>query len=251
MHTILLSPAKSIKSITSPHSISWTDPLFAKQTEELANGLQKLSVSELKALYKVSDNIAHLNFERYRDWNTPTANHGSRGALYQFDGDVYKKLNVSELNLDSIRYLQKHLSILSGLYGLLRPLDQIKPYRLEMGTKWGIRPNEYVGKYWKPLLTEYIQSTKPNFIVNLASNEYSTAIDKKMFQEQWVDIHFLQYKDGKYRNVGIYAKQARGLMTRFMAQQSIDNRADLKLFNLDRYELKEDQSNDNTLTFVR
>lgn len=251
MHKILLSPAKSIKAIPAPAVSVWTEPRFEPQTSALVNGLQKLSANELKTLYKVSDRIAHLNHERYRDWDIRTDENTPHGAGFQFDGDVYKKLSMTTLDTPAIDYLQEHLCILSGLYGMLRPLDLIQPYRLEMGTKWGIHPNEHIAKYWKPLLTEQMKAEQPNFIVNLASNEYSSAIDKKAFKDQWIDVQFLQFKDGKYKNIGIFAKQARGLMTRFLAQEKIDSRADLSRFNLDHYELSESQSNDSLLTFVR
>lgn len=251
----LLSPAKSLNKtpIDYPKHIQTIlsqaqTPSLVKQTEQLIKLLQTFQVDELQSLYDVSTQIAQLNWQRFNTWqNLPEFL-----AIYGFAGDVYQGLNIQNLNLPAIQHLAKYCGILSGLYGLIHPLELIKPYRLEMGTQLKIDTDKtYKNLYafWQTRVTQtlasYLQNIACKSVVNLASQEYAKVIDIKALKAlgiEWVDIVFEQKNaQGVYKQIGIKSKYARGLMAKFMAENSVSHIEELKKFDLDGYQLFADR----------
>lgn len=244
----LLSPAKRLASTDTPLPPATTKPQLIQQSEILIKKMRQFAPHELAQLMGISDKLALLNFERFNNWNSDTQHFP---AVYLFNGDAYDGLSVRTLPEKSIAYLQNYLGILSGLYGLLKPLDGIYPHRLEMGTK--LQPSLYAfwGKQITALLQARMNAANATHLINLASNEYFSAVRPENLAQPVITPQFKQYKNGKYTTVSLYAKQARGKMVRFAAENHIQNANELKNFNDSGYEYCESLSDKKVWVFVR
>jgi hypothetical protein len=250
---ILLSPAKSLDFERSVPKTAFNHPQYLSKSLEIMDVLKEMKPSELETLMKVSSKLASLNWTRNQNWSNSYDQSQSRQAIFAFTGDVYQGLDVDTLKEEELNYIQKELRILSGLYGMLKPLDYILPYRLEMGTKIEVEDASNLYKFWRPLLTEDLQEQMDNeeFVLNLASNEYSKAIDFKSLNNQVVTPHFKDLKDGKLKMISFYAKKARGMMLKYCAQNKIEEMEDLKGFNSGGYAFDNSLSDETNLVFTR
>lgn len=251
----ILSPAKSLnfKSQTQTQKYSYSD--FLKESSILISTLQKYSPGNLRELMKISDGLGELNFIRYQNWQTEHSLENARQAILAFNGEVYNGLKANTISPEKLLFAQNNVRILSGLYGILRPLDLIQPYRLEMGTKLSIKKHKNLYSYWgdkisDTLLTE-LQSHKHPVIVNLASNEYSKAAMLGKFENNLVTPVFKEYKNDSYKVITVYAKKARGLMTRYIIDNEVNNPEDLKAFDWEDYAYSENLSTKSNWVFTR
>lgn len=248
---ILLSPAKTLDFKTETPVNEHTTPDFAKKADEISKILSKHSIKELAELLDVSTKIAELNHQRYSDWKSAE----ERQAIYAYNGDVYEGLQAYTLDRKSIEFAQKHVRIISGLYGILKPLDLIKPYRLDMGTKLAIGKNSDLYYLWKEVLTENVlknlKELNSNTIINLASNEYSNAINLKNKGLNVIQPTFKDNKNGVYKTISFYAKKARGLMARYIIDYKLTNPEHLQGFDSEGYLYQKNLSTDKTLIFHR
>ena len=255
MLLLLLSPAKALDEQLMPSFASATMPEHLDKTKLLHDVLTTFSAKDISNLMHVSEKIAALNHERYQNFTLPFTPSNAKPSIFMFQGDVYQTLQADSLKDDSIQWLQKHLRILSGFYGLLRPLDLIQPYRLEMGTKLATPSAKNLYLFWKAHLTETVNqfcaSEDIEYIVNLASKEYSKAIETKQLNVPTVEIVFKDWKAGQYKNIGLLAKRARGHMARFCAQHQVQSINDLRHFSEVGYKFSQDQSNEKQMIFLR
>jgi len=251
----LISPAKSLDFETH-YSFAATQVRFPKESLALVKEMQTKTAEDIQALMSVSENIAKLNVERYYSFaETYIKDKNAKHALFAFNGDVYQGLEASSLSANDIDYAQSHLRILSGLYGLLRPLDLIQPYRLEMGTKLAFEQYKNLYDFWgskiTALINEEIKEGKHRFLVNLASNEYVKSVKKKELHVPMLDLDFKDYKNGQYKTISFFAKKARGMMTRFFIQNQCQSIKELQEFNESGYAFSKENSTDNKLVFLR
>jgi cytoplasmic iron level regulating protein YaaA (DUF328/UPF0246 family) len=247
---ILLSPAKSMDMTNQTMVPLVSIPKFKKEASELASKLARKSIKDLGKLMSLSPDLAQLNFDRFQSWGLATE---SPSAM-SFTGEVYRGLKFSEFSEEEMLVAQEKLRILSGLYGILKPLDVIGAYRLEMGSKWGpskSSPNLY--SFWKQKLTSsFLDETAPQeVIVNLASNEYAKVLDWKKIPLTTIKPQFKEFKNGHYKTIMMYAKHARGAMARYLVQNDIKQIEDLKGYDVDGYSFDERQSSGNEWVFVR
>lgn len=251
----LISPAKTLDYETALPSSNFTQPRLLDQSEQLIEVCRELSASQLSSLMSVSEKIAQLNVARFQDWQTEFDLANARQAIFAFKGDVYTGLDAYALNESQLDFAQQHLRMLSGLYGLLRPLDLMMPYRLEMGTKLqnprGSNLYEFWGKRITDLIQQDLQHTNSQILLNLASDEYYKAVKESALDAQIVKPVFLDQKNGKYKVISFYAKKARGLMARFVIEQQIQQVEDLKAFNSEGYYFDGENSNAKELVFKR
>jgi hypothetical protein len=252
---IVISPAKSQNFEPIDDKYKFTQPIFKDQIELLVNKLKHYEIPEIEKLMKISPKLATEVFDKHNSFNSAKYDlESSKAAIFTFSGDVYKGLDSATLDSDTINYAQNHLLMLSGLYGLIRPLDLMQAYRLEMGTKIKIN-DKVLYKYWQDKITaqlnEFFTKQDNKTLINLASNEYSQAIDKKSLKADWLDIDFKEDKNGTYKTIGIHAKKARGLMSRYILENKIENIEDIKNFSIDRYSFNTELSNKNSLCFTR
>ncbi len=252
---VVISPAKSLDYSTDLPLTTFTKPAFLKQSKEINTVLKDLTPNELKDLMSVSDKLAELNWKRNqeRKYKLAELNPKVRQAVYAFNGDVYTGLDAYTLSPEKVDYLQEHLRILSGLYGLLKPLDAMESYRLEMGTKLPINDKKDLYDFWKETLTKSLNKElkKNDVLINLASNEYFSAIDKKAIKATIITPEFKDYKNGKLKMISFFAKKARGLMVRYMADHAIENYEDLKSFNSEGYQFDASLSTETKWVFTR
>jgi len=251
----LLSPAKKLNMDPADLSLEITQPVLSKATRELAKLAKTQSADDLKRLMHISDKLAELNADRFKAFNLDNRSNSAKPAGLAFDGDVYWGLEAKSLSENDLAYAQDHLRILSGLYGVLRPLDSIQPYRLEMGTKLANARGKSLYDFWGTQIADNLNETLSGHgdktIINLASNEYFKAVDKKTIQSPIISAKFLNIKDGQARALMYYAKFGRGLMARWIMQNRIDTAQDLKAFNLDGYSFDADLSSETELVFTR
>ncbi|MGE5946970.1 MAG: peroxide stress protein YaaA [Betaproteobacteria bacterium] len=252
---IFLSPAKSLDYTTPPHVATHTLPAFLKQSETLIRALRKLSPAEIANLMDLSDALALLNFNRYDDWSLPFTPENAKQAVLAFDGDVYDGLDAKHLSAADLDYAQQHVRILSGLYGILRPLDLIQPYRLEMGTKFANKSGKDLYAFWGESLLKAINAeleAMPHPVaVNLASEEYFKAAIGRKFKGRLIQPVFEDWKGGTYKIVSFYAKRARGLMTRHAVLNRLDDPEGLKAFDADGYAFVPEASDEDRWVFRR
>jgi len=250
---LVLSPAKSLDYDTALPTTRSTAPYFIDEAERINKHLKKKSRKQLSNLMSISDNLADLNYERNQDFTLPFNQENARPAIYAFSGDVYRGFDAYTLENSKIDNLQSTVRILSGLYGLLKPLDLIQPYRLEMGTKFPIGKSKDLYAFWTEQLTDKLNHELQNdeLFINLASNEYFKAINTKKLKVPVLEIKFQELKNGNYKTIAIYSKLARGLMARYIVEHDIDSKEDLKNFDLDNYRFTETLSSDNELVFTR
>jgi len=251
----LISPAKKLNfelvSAMSLHS----QPKFIKNASKLAASARKLSRSQLAKSMKISDSLADLNYKRFQAFKIPFDLSNAKQAALVFNGDTYLGLQAPTFNENDFKFAQDHLRILSGLYGLLRPLDLIQPYRLEMGARFSPPNKRDLYDFWATQLTETInielKSHTHKSIINLASNEYFKVIDKKKVSGHIITPAFKEIKDGEARMIGMYAKQARGMMARYMIQNRLEDAEDLKKFDFGGYKFQKNQSDAKNWIFTR
>ena len=245
---ILLSPAKKL-DFSETICTHESKPFFTKKTQEVLQVMQQKSAMEIADLMHLSKDLADLNFERYQKFKK---NH-EKQAILAFDGEVYNGLQAHTWNEEMLLKAQEKLIILSGLYGFLKPLDKIKPYRLEMGTKLPIDNDKNLYDFWQNDLTEHLTKKvfKKNTIINLASTEYSKVIDWKKVQNPTIEPVFKEFKNGKYSTVMMYAKKARGLMAKFILENNIENPEDIKTFDIENYDYNPNLSNEKSWVFTR
>ena len=247
---VIISPAKKIKAPNGQRE-STKSPQFLKESIELIRVLQKKSHSDISQLMKLSDALTKLNTDRYLNWDCNMAPKDTTPAIFTFDGDVYRGLDADSLSEKELDYAQEHLLILSGLYGLLSPLDAIQPYRLEMGTKLENKEGPNLYHFWKNRITPYLNELAPELLVNLASGEYFKSIDLKQVKAKIITPVFKDFKNGKYKIISFYAKKARGIMARYIIQNKITTVAELVKFDLNGYQYSSEESTETELIFKR
>ncbi len=250
---IVISPAKSLNFEKELPTTSFTEPQFLKQATSIQRTLKKQKPKALSQLMAISDKLAEINWQRNQDWNVPFTRENARPAVYTFDGDVYHGLDVYSLPTDKLDDLQDKLRILSGLYGLLKPLDLMQAYRLEMGTSLAIGKSKNLYEFWKHTITKELNSElkKGDLFINLASNEYFSAVDVKSLKVPVITPEFKDYKDGKLKIISFFAKKARGMMVRYIIDTNAKTIDDLKGFNYEGYGFDANLSKENTLVFTR
>ena len=250
---VLLSPAKSLDFKSQLPTEKISSLCFEKEAEYLNSILKRKSPKDLSDLMGVSDKIADLNYERNHDWSLPFTKKNSRQAVYAFSGDVYRGLDAYSIDDDKIDFMQSTVRIISGLYGLIKPLDLIQPYRLEMGTKMSFDNNRNLYDFWRENITNQLNSelNEHEPVLNLASNEYFKAIDSKVIKSDIYSANFKEFKDGKYKTIAIFSKKARGMMTRYIIDNKIRKINDLKSFDSDGYIFDENLSSEKELIFTR
>ena len=250
---ILLSPAKSIQTEGIKAEVFSEMPRFISDSEKLVKKLKKLKPKALASLMDISMDLANLNHSRFQQWSTEVQEEWLPAAAI-FTGEAYKGLNYNELSETNKQRGQERLRILSGLYGLLKPADLILPYRLEMGTPFQPTPKETsLYSFWRPKLTKFLASelSSDEIIINLASAEYSKALDFKNLKNRVITPTFKEFKNGKFSTVMIFAKHARGSMSRYLIENDLEDIEQLKTYNVDNYEFNEAQSSENEWIFVR
>lgn len=250
---IVISPAKSLNLDKELPTSLFTEAVFLKQAETIQNTLKKKKPKQLMELMAISEKLGDLNWQRNQDWQLPFTDKNARPAIYTFDGEVYTGLDVYSLSADKVAVLQDKLRILSGLYGVLKPLDLMQAYRLEMGTSIKIGTKKNLYEFWKKSLTDYLNSelNKEELFVNLASNEYFSAVDTKKLKVPVITPEFKDYKDGKLKMISFFAKKARGLMVRYIIDTNAETVDDLKGFNYEGYAFDSNLSEGNKLVFTR
>ncbi|KLT73742.1 hypothetical protein PL75_02055 [Neisseria arctica] len=251
----ILSPAKNLNEKEAAPTRLHTQPSLLSEAEKLMAELRLLAPQELAELMHVSDKIALLNAERNVAWHTPFTLENAKQAVYLFNGDVYEGIDAASLPETGIDYLQNHVRLLSGLYGLLRPLDLIQPYRLEMGTAFANSRGKNLYEFWGSLITDLLNKTLvesgSDTLVNLASQEYFKSIDTKKLNARLITPVFKDEKNGQYKIISFYAKKARGLMVRYAADHQITSPEALKNFDYEGYTFNEAASSENEWVFLR
>ena len=251
---ILISPAKSLDFDSNIDSLKCTQPVFLNKTSQINSVLKEKSPKDLMQLQGISKKLSDLNWKRNNDYVDNHNNKNSRPAVFAFNGDVYSGIDVKTLSEDKVYDLQKSLRILSGYYGVLKPLDLIQPYRLEMGTKLAVDGSENLYKFWSENITNSIldEMSTEDLLINLASNEYFEAFDKKKFNGRIISPVFKDFKNGKLKIISFYAKKARGMMVRYIVDNSVSSYNELLGFNLGNYSYNEAETSDqNFPVFTR
>ena len=252
---ILISPAKTLDYSVKVPNIQPSNILFPNESLELINGLKKLKPKDLQNLMGISPKLAQLNFERFQQYQFPFAKEEVKPALLVFKGEVFVGINADNFSVEDLEYAQNHLRILSGLYGVLRPMDAILPYRLEMGTKYSTKKFKHLYDFWDLKIHNAIQETLDqqgdNVLINLASNEYYKSVKANKLNAEIITPQFKDFKNGQYKMISFFAKKARGLMTNFILKNRITNPDELKLFNMEGYEYNDRLTEGNNWIFTR
>ncbi len=252
---ILISPAKSLNLNPIDKPVESSNIDFKDEAWEIAKVLKQKSPKELMKLMNISEKLAELNWSRNQDYTKDFSNEKSKQAIFMFNGEVYNAIEAERMNNSELKYLQKNLRILSGQYGLLKPLDLIMPYRLEMGTKLSVNNSKNLYDFWRDKITQKLNSEleKNDIIVNLASEEYFKSINPKTLNAKIITPIFKDYKNGKLKTISFFAKKARGLMVRYMAENNINNNNIelIKEFNTDGYLFDPKLSDEKNLIFIR
>lgn len=253
---ILLSPAKSLDYDTPlPSGLAHSLPTFRAESAQLIEVLRQKSPQDIASLMKISDTLAALNVARYEAWSPKFSARNARQALLAFNGDVYEGLDARTLAPDDLDWAQQHLAILSGLYGVLRPLDWMQPYRLEMGTRLQTDHGANLYQFWGDQIAQYLnqrlKGDKAPTVVNLASQEYFKSVDRQALKARVIDCVFEDYKDGQYKIISFLAKRARGLMARYAVQHKVATPKKLEGFDLEGYAFAPAASEPDRLVFRR
>ncbi len=251
----VISPAKSLDFESPAPTIKTTKPRFLKQSQLIIDQIKGLAPQEIASLMKLSDKLAILNYDRFQAFKTPFTKKNAKPSVFAFRGDVYQGLDADSLSNEDLQFAQDHLRILSGLYGILRPLDLMQAYRLEMGSKFESSLGKNLYSFWDDSLNQSIEKelnkSDSKVLVNLASNEYFKAVKAKNLSHQIITPVFKDFKNGQYKIISFFAKKARGLMSRYIIQNRIDNPQDLKDFDLAGYKISKKLSNEKELIFTR
>jgi len=250
---IVISPAKTLDYETTPVTDVHSQPGFLNHSAELIEQLRTLSVQDVAELMKLSDKLSSLNVARFESWTPEFTTDNAKQALLAFKGDVYAGMDAETFSAEDFEFAQDHLRILSGLYGLLKPLDLMQPYRLEMGTKLANGRGKDLYQFWGNIITDTLneQLVNEQVLINLASNEYFKATKAKNISGRIITPVFKDWKNGQYKMISFYAKKARGLMSRYIIQNQLENPEQLKDFDLDGYRFAESMSEGDTWTFIR
>ena len=252
---MVLSPAKSLDYKTPPHVSQYSQPAFLEHSQELIDGLRKLSPADIARLMDLSDPLAVLNFNRYADWSLPFTPDNAKQAALAFDGDVYDGLAAREMSAADLAFAQDHLRMLSGLYGILKPLDLMQPYRLEMGTKFANARGKDLYAFWGERLTDALNAELAAMprpvLVNLASEEYFKAAVGRKIKGTVIQPVFEDWKGGRYKIISFYAKRARGLMARYAIVNRLTEPEGLRDFDSDGYAFAPEASEETTWVFRR
>ena len=251
----LLSPAKSLDYDTPAEGVPHTLPQFVSQSAELIEVLKHKTPAQISQLMDLSDNLAALNVARYEAWRPKFSQKNSKQAVLAFNGDVYEGLDAKSLKLKDLEWAQDHVCILSGLYGVLRPLDWMQPYRLEMGTALANSRGQNLYHFWGDGIAQHLNKQlathKTPGVINLASQEYFKAVDRKVLNARVIECVFEDYKGGKYKVISFFATRARGLLARYAIEKKIQNPEKLKDFKVEGYAYAASESDDNRLVFRR
>lgn len=251
----IISPAKTLDFESTVRNFSFSQPHFTDYSEQLIEICRQLSPQQIGSLMSISDKLAGLNAARFAEWTKEHNEQNARAALFAFRGDVYTGLDADTLSDEDVHFAQSHLRMLSGLYGLLKPLDLMQPYRLEMGTKLANQKGKDLYAFWGNIITQAVQQALDeqgdNVLVNLASDEYYKSVKEPQLHAHIVKPVFLDEKNGQYKVISFYAKKARGLMCRYLIQNRLTHIEQLKDFNLGGYWFDEASSNEKELVFKR
>ncbi|BDX18896.1 MAG: peroxide stress protein YaaA [Pseudomonadales bacterium] len=252
---MVISPAKTLDYDTPPVIEQSTQPRFVEHSVELIDVLREKSPQDIAKLMSLSDKLASLNVARYGSWERESTPNNAKQALLAFKGDVYTGLNAEDFSADDFAFAQQHLRMLSGLYGLLRPLDLMQPYRLEMGTKLANARGKDLYAFWGERISQWLNedlaAQGDEVLLNLASQEYFGAVKPKALNARIIDTVFKDQKNGQYKIISFYAKKARGLMARYVIKERLQDPEGLKDFNLDGYRFDPASSSENQLVFLR
>jgi len=250
---LVISPAKSLNYESALPTTSSTDNIFLSEAQQLNRLLKKKSVKALSELMHISPNLGQLNYERNQEWSPPFTAENARPAIYAFSGDVYRGIDAYCIPVSKLDILQHSVRIISGLYGLLKPLDLMQPYRLEMGTKLSVGKSKNLYEFWRKKVTTALNEElkEGELFVNLASQEYFKAIDVKTLKVPVIHVDFKEFKNGQYKTIAIFAKLARGYMTRHIIDNVVETVEGLKTFTTDGYAFDANLSTDTKLVFTR
>ena len=232
---VVISPAKKLDYSSSIEAPLLSQPALLDHAEELSLGLKALAPQDVSSLMHLSDKLGALNYERFQEWQTPFNINNARAAVLAFKGDVYQGLDADSMSAEDLHWAQDHLRILSGLYGVLRPLDLMQAYRLEMGTKFANQRGKDLYQFWGDIITAELNRVDSSVLVNLASNEYFKSVRKQDISARIVTPVFMDKKDDKYKIISFYAKKARGLMSRYIIQNRITEIEQINQFDSDGY----------------
>ncbi|MBC8493658.1 MAG: peroxide stress protein YaaA [Candidatus Thioglobus sp.] len=246
----VISPSKT-QDFSKPDIRDYSTARQLDESTSLVGILKKKSQEELSKLMSISEKLAKLNYDRFQNFSIPFNFDNAKQALLAFKGDVYNGIDAPNLSKKDLVFAQDNLRMLSGLYGVVRPLDLIMPYRLEMGTKLENPKGKNLYKFWGDKISQVLNEDESEVIINLASNEYFKGIDQTALNAKIINIVFKEFKGDKYKIIGIYAKRARGLMVQYMIKNRIQNPQDLKAFNWEEYQFKEELSDAKTWVFTR
>ncbi|WP_417511677.1 peroxide stress protein YaaA [Methylophaga sp.] len=250
----VISPAKTLDFDTPPTTQKHSQPRFLSQSQELIDTLRQMSTADIASLMKLSDKLAGLNVARYETWQTPFNLDNAKQAVLAFQGDVYTGLDAETLDEKQLTFAQKHLRILSGLYGVLKPLDLIQPYRLEMGTKLDNANGKDLYAFWGSDIRQSLQAEdamQDEVLINLASNEYFKAVEAKKLKARIITPVFKDWKNGQYKMISFYAKKARGMMSRYIIEHELQDPDRIKDFDTDGYRFSADMSKKDEWVFIR
>jgi cytoplasmic iron level regulating protein YaaA (DUF328/UPF0246 family) len=252
---MVISPAKTLDFETPPTTKRYTQPQFLNHSQELISQLRDLTPAQIGELMHLSDKLSGLNAARFGSWNPAFTPENAKQALLAFKGDVYTGLDADTLSAADLTYAQKHLRMLSGLYGLLRPLDLMQPYRLEMGTKLANARGKDLYAFWGDRISEWLNEALKvqgdDVLLNLASNEYFSAVKRPALNARVIETEFRDQKNGQYKIISFYAKKARGMMARFVISERISKPKDLMQFDVHGYRYSKEQSSADKLIFLR
>ncbi len=252
---IVISPAKTLDYDTPPKTKTFTLPDYLEDSQALIDRARRYSALDIAELMAVSMKLAELNFERFERWCTPFTPDNAKQAVLAFKGDVYTGLDAESFSAADFKFAQSHLRILSGLYGLLRPLDLMQPYRLEMGRKVDTEHGKNLYEFWGSKITEglnrQMKNLKSPYLINLASNEYFKSVKPKLLDGEIITPEFKDWKNGRYKMMGVYAKKARGQLSRYVIQNKLTDPEAMKAFDVDGYAFNEEMSADNKWVFTR
>lgn len=252
---IVISPAKTLDYETPAKTKTFTLPDYLNDSAELIHRMREFSALDIAELMHVSSKIAELNFDRFEAWNKNFTEKNAKQAVLAFKGDVYTGLDAESFSARDFKFAQSHLRILSGLYGLLRPLDLMQPYRLEMGTKLSNERGKNLYEFWGNTLTDglnaQLKKIKSEHLINLASNEYFKAVKPQQINGEVITPAFKEYKNGDYKMIGFYAKKARGLLSRYIIQNQLSDIEDIKSFDVEGYKFNKSLSKGNNWVFTR
>ena len=252
---MVISPAKTLDFETPPTTKRYTQPQFLDHSQELISQLRDLTPAQIGELMHLSDKLSGLNAARFGSWNPAFTPENAKQALLAFKGDVYTGLDADTLSGPELTYAQKHLRMLSGLYGLLRPLDLMQPYRLEMGTKLANARGKDLYAFWGDRISEWLNEALKeqgdDVLLNLASNEYFSAVKRAALDARVIETEFRDQKNGQYKIISFYAKKARGMMARFVISERISTPKDLMQFDAHGYRYSKEQSSPDKLIFLR